>query len=123
MSSPADASEFYGFAPLGITLHFLSPAGTGRRADRCSRKPPEKIDRAVSLAFEFAVAHEAIESRAGLAIIGGADQPRDRCAGLRPCKRLIAGNLPTAAYGTNQTSRAGLAMSVDWGRPGVTGSG
>jgi hypothetical protein len=27
----------------------------------------------------------------------------------------------TSEFGTNRTSRAGLAMSVDWGRPEVTG--
>ena len=45
----------------------------------------EQIDRPVAallaLAFEFAVAHQTIEPRADLAIIGGSDQPRDRCAG------------------------------------------
>ena len=49
------------------------------------RKPPEPIDRAVAtllaLALDLTVAHQAIEPRASLAIIVGADQPRDRCAG------------------------------------------
>jgi hypothetical protein len=49
--------------------------------------PPEQIDRAVgallALALDLAVADQAIEPRAGLASIKGADQPRDRGAGYR----------------------------------------
>jgi hypothetical protein len=53
-------------------------------SSRTSR-PPEQMDRAVNallaLAFDFAVAHQAVEPRAGFAVIGSADQPRDRGAG------------------------------------------
>jgi hypothetical protein len=48
-------------------------------------RPPEQVDRAVgallALALDFAVAHQAVEPRAGFAVIGSADQPRDRRAG------------------------------------------
>jgi hypothetical protein len=60
-------------------------AETARPAAHCSRTLQEQIDRPaaalLALAFELAVAHQTIEPRADLAIIGGADQPRDRCAG------------------------------------------
>jgi hypothetical protein len=52
---------------------------------RRTSRPPEKMDRAVgallALVFDFAVAHQAVEPRAGFAVIGNADQPRDRRAG------------------------------------------
>jgi hypothetical protein len=35
----------------------------------------------LALAFDFAVAHQAVEPRAGLAVIGSLDQPRDSRAG------------------------------------------
>jgi hypothetical protein len=51
----------------------------GRSAGRCLRKLSEKIDWAMAallaLAFDLAVAHQAIEPRACLAIIGGTDKP------------------------------------------------
>jgi hypothetical protein len=43
------------------------------------------MDRAVgallAFVFDFAVAHQLVESRAGFAVVGNADQPRDRRAG------------------------------------------
>jgi hypothetical protein len=60
-------------------------AAPARPAAHYSQTLQEQIDRPVAallaLAFELAVAHQTIEPRADLAIIGGADQPRDRCAG------------------------------------------
>jgi hypothetical protein len=61
------------------------PGLAGLLAPNCSREPPDQIDRAVgallALALDLAVADQAIEPRAGLASIKGADQPRDRGAG------------------------------------------
>ncbi len=52
---------------------------------RRTLRPPEQMDRAVgallALSFDFAVAYQAVEPRAGFAVIGSADQPRDRRAG------------------------------------------
>jgi hypothetical protein len=39
------------------------------------------------------------------------------CAKIDNWRAAIA---PTSASGTNRTSRAGRAMSVDWGKPEVT---
>lgn len=54
-------------------------------AGHCSGKLPEHINRAVdalhALEFDLSVAHQAIKRRAGFAIIGGADQPQNRCTG------------------------------------------
>src|ERR1700676_1819051 len=57
-------------------------------------RPPKQIDWAMdallALAFDLAIAHQAIEPRAGLAIVGSVDQPRDRCAGKpRPGRHLL----------------------------------
>jgi hypothetical protein len=35
--------------------------------------------------------------------------------------RIMSSANKMSASGTNRTSRTGLAMSVDWGRPEVTG--
>src|ERR1700688_2232072 len=57
-------------------------------------RPPKQIDWAMdallALAVDLSIAHQSIEPRAGLAIVGSVDQPRDRCAGKpRPGRHLL----------------------------------
>jgi hypothetical protein len=45
----------------------------------------------------------------------------DHCPGARVFAESHVAAVHESGNGTNRTSRAGLAMSVDWGRPEVTG--
>ena len=54
---------------------------------------------------------------------GAAARPRDSCDNARPCRRGDRMKRIMSVLGTNRTSRDGLTLSVDRGRPEVAGGG